>query len=231
MSNLAVSKEGKAVLADAYSEEQWALLKADYTVGQFLMPCCGNSAILKTSPNFLQFFAHYSDECETSPESIWHLRAKEDICSILKSKNIAVELERSGNSLSGNWKADVYFEYNDRRIAIEVQKSYQQLDKYLNRQEKYKDGGVESYWLLYKPRYFTLVKSLAKYRIKTEFNGKFPPEGYISPCLPTLPIAFYETDDSNCLVRGTLLACTLEEWINSLISLRFLCVGNVWKVL
>ena len=231
MSNLAVTKEGNAVFADDYSEEQWALLKANYTVGDLLMPCCLSPAIPKTSPNFLQFFAHHTDECDTSPESIWHLKAKEDVCTILKSKNIPVELERTGNSPSGKWKADVYFECEDRRIAIEIQKSYQQLSNYLKRQEKYTEGGVESYWLLYKPRYMTLVKSLGKYRLKNEYDGKFPPQGYISPCIPELPIAYYEADEGDRLVKGaSFFQCSLGEWVDGLISHRFVCVENVWKI-
>jgi competence protein CoiA len=230
MSNLAVTKEGRAVFADEYSEAQWEILKT-YTVGDLLMPCCMSPAIPKTSSNFLQFFAHYSDECNSSPESIWHLKTKEDICSILKHKNIPVELERTGQSSNGKWKADVYFEVEGRRIAIEVQKSYQHFTKYLERQKRYVDADVDSYWLLYKPRYNTLIKSLGKYRLKKDYGGKFPPEGYISPCLPELPIAYYETEAEECSVKGAcFFKSTLAQWIDSLVKNNFQCVENIWKI-
>jgi len=231
MSNLAVTTEGQAILAEHYNEEQWATLKSNYVVGELLMPCCNTPAIPKTSPNFLQFFAHYSDECATSPESVWHLKTKGDVCSVLNSQNISVELERGGKSPSGTWIADVYFEYKGRRIAIEIQKSYQQLNTYLKRQEKYKEGGVEAYWLLYRPRYMTLIKSLGKHRIKNDFGGSFPSEGYISPCLPELPIAYFDTENTPPIVKGAgFLNCSIDSWVRAIISRKFVCVDNIWKV-
>lgn len=232
MSNLAITMESEAVLANYYSEEQWATLKSNYSIGELLMPCCNTPAIPKTSPNFLQFFAHYSDECATSPESIWHLRTKDDICAVLRSKNISVKLERGGKSSSGKWIADIYFEYEGRRIAIEIQKSYQHLNTYIKRQKKYKEGGVESYWLLYKPRYITLIKSLANHRIKNEFGGNFPPEGYVKPCLPELPIAYYDTENVPAIVKGTdFLNCSVECWVHAVMSKKFVCPDNNWKII
>ncbi len=231
MSNLVVTSEGNAVIADEYSDAEWDVLKSNYIVGDFFMPCCKANAIPKTSPNFLKFFAHHSDECSTSPESIWHLNTKNDIYSIVKSKNIEVKLEHAGEATSGKWITDIYFEYKGRRIAIEIQKSYQQLNTYLKRQEKYKESGVESYWLLYKQRYITLIKSLGKHRIKNEYGGKFPPEGYISPCLPELPIAYYDTEITPSLVKGAkFLNCSIDEWVCAILSGKFVCVDNAWKI-
>ncbi len=159
MSSLAIHKDGSAVLAESYSEKEWQSLKENYAVGDFTMPCCKAPAIPKTSQNYLQFFAHHSDECGSSPESQWHLATKEAVFKELTKLNLKAEIEKTGGHKGAAWEADVFFQHEGRKIAIEVQHSYQHLRDYLARQSRYAESGVEAYWLIYLPRYKTLMHS------------------------------------------------------------------------
>ena len=230
MTSLAVSQDGKPVLAESFDEHDWQALKDSYKVGDLLMPCCMAPAIPKTSPNFLQFFAHFSDECASSPESQWHVASKEALVRELLSLGVEAQLEKAGRNAISAWKADVFFVVEERQIAIEVQHSYQHLREYFDRQERYVRSGVEAYWLLYSPRYMTLAKSLSKHRIKTEFAGKLP-DGDLFPCVPQLPIAYFDPYDEQGMVKGArLFRATLEDWLKSLISNEFKYAAGAWRI-
>lgn len=60
------------------------------------MPCCRSRAVLKTSINGLQFFAHHSDECATAPETIWHFQAKDLLYGTLGAFGVDPKTEVSG---------------------------------------------------------------------------------------------------------------------------------------
>lgn len=230
MSSFAIDEEGKPIIADNYNEHDWQALKESYRVGQFLMPCCLAPAIPKTSSNFNQFFAHYSDECGTSPESKWHLSTKEDVVNELYRLGIDALLEQNGGNNEIKWKADILFEYDARKIAIEVQHSYQHLREYLRRQKTYSKFVIEAYWLLFPPRYATLALALGKYRIKNEFGGKLPIGG-IFPCIPELPIAYYDISEEQCMIKGAgQFQATLREWILSIISQKFRHEAGAWII-
>ena len=189
MVDYARRSNGEIVYANDFNDDEWKHYKENYVLGELLMPCCSSPAIPKTSPNFLKFFAHYTDECSTSPESEWHLRAKEDLARHLGERGLTPLLEHSGNNAKGSWRADIYFEFNGKKFALEVQHSYQTLEQYINRQNRYNESSVSCFWIIYKPRYLTLTKSIAKFKIKTEFGGKLPAGGLI-PILSNMP-AFY----------------------------------------
>ena len=230
MTSFAVTLDRKALFAEHFTEHEWQTLKDTYKVGDLLMPCCMTAAIPKTSPNFLQFFAHLSDECASTPESQWHLVSKAAVIEGLLSLGIEAKLEKTGRTEFSAWKADVFFMVGGRQIAIEIQHSYQHLRDYLARQDRYVQSGIEAYWLLYLPRYITLVKSLVKYRIKTEFSGKFPAGGF-SPCIPQLPVAFYDPSDEPGMVKGARgFRITLNDWLQSLIQNEFRCDAGAWIV-
>ena len=173
MSGIARTKRpGQTIEASHLDSTEWEALKARYTLGDFLTICCESPAIPKTSQNGLPFFAHHSDECSTAPETVWHKTAKTLICFYLKRKGIPAVEEHA--STDRDWIADVYFETGAKKIAIELQHSYQGLPKYLERQGRYRQAGVESYWLLYPARFKTLNLSVAKWRIRNEFGGRLP---------------------------------------------------------
>jgi len=187
-------------------------------------------AIPKTSTNFLQFFAHLSDECASSPESQWHLASKEALIRELFSLGIEAQLEKVGRSTISTWKADVFFVFDGRQIAIEVQHSYQHLRDYLNRQQTYVQSGIDAYWLLYLPRYITLAKSLNKHRIKTEFAGKLP-NGAVYPCIPQLPIAYFDPSEEHGMVKGAgFFQSSLVTWLKSIISNEFNYDAGIWTI-
>jgi competence protein CoiA len=230
MTSFAITTDGKPVLAERFTELQWQELKDSYRVGDLLMPCCMTPAIPKTSSNFLPFFAHLSDECTSSPESQWHLVSKAAVIGELLSLGIEAQLEKTGRNEFSVWKADVLFALDGRQIAIEIQHSYQHLRDYLGRQERYVQSGIEAYWLLYLPRYITLVKSLSKHRIKTEFSGKFPVGGFWSG-IPQLPAAYYDPSDGAGMVKGARgFRIPLKDWLQSLIQNEFRCDAGVWSV-
>lgn len=174
------------VWADAFSVDEWSELKKSYSVGDFVMSCCSGAAIPKTSENGLQFFAHLSEECANAPETIWYKKAKEMVHDFCMQRNIFCKIEEPG--VNRKWQADVYIEYNERKIVIEIQKSYHHRDEFFERQRRYKENGIECFWLVRQEVYRTFVKTESKHRIQTEYGGKLPARMPI--CNPELPIAF-----------------------------------------
>ncbi|HBP6526445.1 TPA: hypothetical protein L6A81_12465 [Pseudomonas aeruginosa] len=141
------------------------------------MPCCHARAVLKTSPNGLPFFAHYSDECATAPETIWHIQAKDLLFGTLNYFGVGPRTELSGGTAKDRWKADIYFEFEGRKIAIELQRSYQHLRDFEARQAKYARHNVECYWLVRQEVGHTLMKAITSKRWREEFKKVSPPEG------------------------------------------------------
>ncbi|GIC09444.1 TPA: competence protein CoiA family protein [Vibrio vulnificus] len=232
MVNFCKTKNGCVIHTDEFDEQSWLTLKDSYQLGDLIMPCCNTPAIPKTSPNFKKFFAHHSDECATSPESIWHINAKEQIMLALKVLGFSPILEKTGNSDSGSWQADVYFETSNRKVAIEIQHSYQHLRDYLKRQSRYREANVECFWVLYKPRYLTLVKSISKYRIKNEFGGTFPAAG-LFPCLPELPIVVLDIEsDATPIIAVGGVCSSIAGYLNSLVNNQFIYQKErgVWQI-
>nr|WP_246849620.1 competence protein CoiA family protein [Vibrio crassostreae] len=195
------------------------------------MLCCGATAVPKTSPNFKKFFAHRSGECATSPESQWHIRTKNELARVLSRLGINVQLEFSGKSKSGHWIADVYFEFETRRIAFEVQHSYQKLSDYQIRQARYVEAGIDCYWILYPPKYNTVCRSIYKYRTKYEFSDK-PTTGKIIQLLPDLPIVCLELNEDSLRIKGVGgLSISLQDYINSILGNSFCFDENrgIWS--
>ena len=232
MSEIARRLNGEIVYADDFSDEEWQAYKDSYNLGELLMPCCSSPAIPKTSPNFLKFFAHYSDECATSPESIWHEQAKNDIAHQLHQLNLSPFIEYSESNKLGTWRADVYFEFNNRKFALEIQHSYQSLTKYFKRQERYNESSVSCYWIIYKPRYLTLMSSINKFRLKNEFGGKKPHKGYF-PCLPSLPVLWFDNESEQHSIKGPgLFSCSVPEFLISIIESKFILSQDkgIWHI-
>ena len=231
MTEIAVNKDGTFSVAFDFDDDAWELMKENYSVGDFLMSCCGTPAIPKTSANGLKFFSHYSDECASAPETIWHLQAKESLVKALRKINIPAKDEVSGGLTSEKWKADVYFEYSNRKIVFEVQHSYQHLRDYFKRQERYLKSNVECYWVLYKPRFSTVTKSIAKHRLKEEFSNVFPKDvggglGQIS----SLPIIWFEPEDDCPIKAPGFFSVDTNHWIESILNRSFSYSPSGWKI-
>lgn len=225
----ALDKNNEPTIARGISAEAWDALKASYQIGDFRMPCCEAPAVLKTSPNGHHFFAHYTDECTSAPETIWHLNAKQLVAAHLRSRGIECQPEQPGRPSGGTWIADIFFTYDGRQIALELQHSYQSLADYRKRQVRYHESAVECFWLLYSPRYSTLIHSMAKWRIKHEFSGECPKTG-IMGCVPDIPVALLETEP-DLAVRGVgHLDVTLGDWIAGILERRFQWNDGAWLV-
>ncbi|MBF8644601.1 hypothetical protein IRZ76_06635 [Pseudomonas pudica] len=177
----ALNRNEEPVWAGEFSHEEWEGLKARSLTDAFAfkMACCNARAVLKTSINGLQFFAHYSDECATAPETVWHIEGKDLVFGALKFFGVKPRSEVPGGTAKDRWKADIYFEIGERKIAIELQRSYQHLRDYVRRQERYARYGVECYWLVRPEAARSLMKSIMNKRWKEEFERKMPPFGHM----------------------------------------------------
>lgn len=233
MAEVALNRDGTFLIASGFDIDAWELLKKNYIVGDFSMPCCGAPAILKTSPNGLGFFAHHSDECSTAPETVWHLFAKEALVKELIKNAVQAKDEVSGGFGSNKWKADVYFEHHNRKIVFEVQHSYQHLREYFKRQEKYQKSGIECYWVLYKPRFIAVIKSISKHRLKKEFGNVFPKDleagrglGQIS----SLPIVWFEPKDIEPIKAPGFFSVNTSAWIRSILDDSFIYSPAGWTI-
>ncbi len=229
MSKVALNRDGLPVLADKMPAVHWNSLKATYSLEDFRMPCCPSPAIPKTSSNGLPFFAHYHDECATAPETKWHREAKALIVANLAVLGLECREEVISERTTAAWRADTYFEVEGRRLVIELQRSYQHLEEFLRRQQRYVDAGVENYWLLRHDNFFSLTRALVKLRLKREFNGKMPRNG-LFPCIPELPVAYLETGDTPAIKGINFLQVPLGDWLTALIERRFRWDNGTWMI-
>jgi competence protein CoiA len=230
MAVIAYDKEGRAVVATGIAPDAWDALKSSYAVGDLTMHCCQSPAIPKTSINGVQFFAHYIDECTSAPETVWHLEAKELVAFNLAAMGITCDREKDGRPHGWNWIADIYFTVDGRRIVVELQHSPQTLKEYQRRQARYRQCGVECYWLLYNPRFDTICNAMSKWRIKHEFGGTFPETGWF-PFIQDIPIALLDTELGN-IVRGAAgMHITVSEFLSSITEERLKWRDGVWFVI
>lgn len=228
MAEVAYTQAGRPVLAGSFEPSAWEALKLSYHVGDLVMPCCQTAAIPKTSPNGHQFFAHHSGECTSGPETRWHTDAKGLVNSTLQDMKVECWLEREGGDVGCTWKADVFFKSAGRQIAIEIQHSYQSLADYRARQMRYRRAGVDAYWLLYPAEYGTLIKSMSKWRLKQEFNGIWPADGY-HPCIAEIPVAYLEIEPRPMVRGARFMDLTMRDWLMSILDARFRWRDGAWE--
>lgn len=177
----ALTHDDQPVWAGQFTEQEWEGMKAQSQANPFAfkMPCCQSRAVLKTSSNGLPFFSHLSDECATAPETVWHIEGKDLVYGALKLFGVNPRSEVPGGTGKDRWKADIYFEHGDRKVAIELQRSYQHLRDFVRRQERYARYGVECYWLLRHSVATTVGDAIMKKRWKEDFGKKMPPAGHM----------------------------------------------------
>lgn len=228
MSNVAVTNDGRWVLADQMSEAEWLALKDSYNIGQLIMPCCDSAAILKTCQTGRPFFAHHNGECASAPETQWHREGKALISATVTSFGYECREEVFSGCTARKWKADTYFEVANRRIVVELQRSYQHLNEYLRRQKQYADAGVESYWLICPENSHALFTSLARLRIQQEFQGRL--QDGIFPCIPELPVAVLETGDMPIIKFPRMLRSSPAEWLAAVVARRFVWEDGAWLI-
>lgn len=182
----ALTKDDQPVWAGQFTAEEWDALKAQSQAHptSFKMPCCHARAVLKTSINGLPFFAHHTDECATAPETIWHIEAKDLLFGALTNFGMNPRTEVSGGTGKDRWRADLYFEIDGRKIAIELQRSPQTLRKFEDRQARYARHNIECYWLVRLEVGLTLMRAIYKKRRAEDLNRDMLANGHMLNSTP-----------------------------------------------
>ncbi|CAB3754283.1 competence protein CoiA [Paraburkholderia humisilvae] len=224
-----IAATAQLVYASELSESDWSALKQGHVLGQFRGACCNAPMVPKTSMGGLRFFAHASGECGNAPESVWHEETKASVFDAFASVVSLASVESPGRGTVGRWIADVHVRVGNRQIAIEIQQSQQTLAEYVRRQRRYQDGGWECYWLLYRPRFFTLSKAVATRVIKERHGGRWPdpaPRGF---GLPELPFSMIENEGGQRIL-GPDLSIDLLSWVQAIKDQRFRYDEGRWII-
>ena len=139
---------GDRVIGPDLNDEEWRELKLRHKKGLDVLMACGAKGHLRLSKNGLKHFYHAknSESCGCEPESIEHLKLKNQIYQICKSEGWWGQPEYQ--SPSGDWRADVFASKEDRKIVFEIQLSIIDLNELKQRDSKYHRDGIESYWIL-----------------------------------------------------------------------------------
>jgi len=158
---------GEEVISSFYPDEEWIKLKELIKVKKIKpkMPCCGGFCFARTSFRGLKHFYHKpNSDCVSKGESYEHLYLKSIIFKLcIKYGAHSVTVEKN----SDDWISDVYCEINNRKIVFEIQLSKQSLDETIRRTKKYKEKGIECYWLFqYIPKGYDKYIKIIKNRIK-----------------------------------------------------------------
>jgi competence protein CoiA len=228
MPTIALLSGGQEIDAQAVPPSQWEAIQLASTPGVYKMACCGANAALKTSPNGLQFFAHFGGQCGTAPETAWHLQSKAAVLAALRTLGLEGRAEVSGNSKAARWEADVLFKAGARRVAIELQRSPQTLKQFLRRQARYEEGGVECYWLVPRSVFLPVLKAGAKLKWTREWNRVIPERG--AGFLPDLPLALLTHEREAPMVATGGGECSLLEWLLAVAARQFVYARERWSV-
>lgn len=231
MTQSALTREGIPVNAATIPSAHWEALKQNLNLGDFVMACCQAPAVLKTSINGLQFFAHTSNECATAPETVWHKNGKVAVLAGLASLGIEGRDEVTGQSPTGSqWKADVLFSFHGRTIAIELQRSYQNLRDFMRRHERYAESSVECYWLMRKEQFITLTKATGRLHCKRYYGNKLPDTGIGTGSLPELPVAMLETENELLVNFGAMKSATVSIWLAGILNKTYQYREGCWNL-
>lgn len=140
--------EGEPVIGPDLPEEEWADLKLRHKNGlPVTMACCGAPGHLRSSKRGTQHFYHAVDAgCNYAEESLEHLAIKEQIYRTCKAAGWETTVEFPAPDRS--WIADVYASNAGRKIVFEIQISTISPGDLTVRDRKYRNEGIESYWLL-----------------------------------------------------------------------------------
>lgn len=200
-------------------------------LGDYVLPCCDAPAVPKTSINGVQFFSHLADECVTAPETIWHRTGKLALVSALRHWGLNVGDEVDGTTPLGDpWRADVLFHIGGRRIAIELQRSYQHLKDFIRRQERYRASGVECYWLTRKETFITLAKATSRMVLKRDYGNVFPAGGIGTGMLPELPVAMLLDEGALEVHFGALKSASVPTWLTGIIQCTYQFRNGSWNL-
>jgi competence protein CoiA len=140
--------EGETVIGPDLSGEEWDELKLRHKKGLMVtMACCGGPGHLRLSKKGTQHFYHAVDTgCTYEQESREHLEIKYRIYRACKAEGWETYVEYPAPDRT--WISDVYAARDGRKIVFEIQLSAISPEVLEERERKYRDKGIESYWLL-----------------------------------------------------------------------------------
>ena len=140
--------DGETIIGPDLSQEEWTNLKVRHKNGlPITMGCCGAPGHLRISKTGTQHFYHAVDTgCNYEQESREHLEIKYQIYRICKSEQWETYVEFPASDRT--WISDVYAIKDGRKIVFEVQISTISPNDLEERDKKYRNEGIESYWLL-----------------------------------------------------------------------------------
>jgi Competence protein CoiA-like family len=140
--------DGEPVIGPNLSEEEWANLTLRHKKGlPVKMACCGAPGHLRVSRRGTRHFYHASESgCNYEQESREHLEIKEQIYRICTSEGWETSVEFPAPDRA--WISDVYAVRDGRNIVFEIQISTISPIELEDRDTKYRNEGIESYWLL-----------------------------------------------------------------------------------
>jgi len=140
--------EGETIIGPDLSKEEWTTLKSRHKKGLTItMGCCGAAGHLRISKKGTQHFYHAVDTgCNYQEESREHLEIKYQIYRTCKSEQWETYVEFPASDRT--WISDVYAIKDGRKIVFEIQISTISPNVLEERDRKYRDEGIESYWLL-----------------------------------------------------------------------------------
>ncbi|MFP5301710.1 hypothetical protein R2R70_10850 [Cobetia sp. SIMBA_158] len=122
------------------------------------------------------------------------------------------------------------FSINGRKVAIELQRSYQHLRDFTRRQERYTESGVECYWLVRKDVFVTLSKSTVRLLLKRDFDGLLPSGGLGTGMLPELPISVLDIECEEMVQFGKLKSATVPVWLSGIINNTYQYREGSWNL-
>jgi competence protein CoiA len=140
--------DGETIIGPDLSQEEWTNLQSRHKKGLTItMGCCGAPGHLRVSKTGTQHFYHAVDTgCNYQEESREHLEIKYQIYRTCQSEQWETYVEFPASDRT--WISDVYAIKDGRKIVFEVQISTISPDVLEDRDNKYRNEGIESYWLL-----------------------------------------------------------------------------------
>jgi len=139
--------DGETIIGPDLSKEEWAELKIRHKKGlPVRMCCCGAPGHLRTIKGTQHFYHAVDTGCSHDNESKEHLEIKYLIYRICQAEQWETSVEFPSTDRA--WISDVFAQNDGRKIVFEIQLSPIPSSDLLSRDKKYRDEGIESYWLL-----------------------------------------------------------------------------------
>jgi hypothetical protein len=154
------------------------------------MGCCGAPGHLRVSKKGTRHFYHAVDAgCYYAEESLEHLEIKYQVYRICTSEQWDTYVEFPAPDRT--WISDVYATRDGRKIVFEVQISTISPDVLEERDKKYRNEGIESYWLL--DTFLARSKVFASW-YDAHLSGKYDRRG---ETIPYIDYSIFDTGPEN----------------------------------